>query len=61
MQQVPTCDVVPGETEYLSVAHVREVRIKGYGEDLLDVRGQVGNVVLLQFKLPDGNLPTFMT
>jgi len=61
MQQVRTCHVVPGKAERPPSARVREVRFEGHGEGLFDIRRQIGNVVILQFKLPDGNLPAFMT
>jgi len=35
------------------------MRIKGYGEGLLDVCGQVGKGIFI--KLPDGDLPALMT
>lgn len=60
MQQVRTCDVVSGEAERPPSARVREVRFEGHGEGLFNIRRQVGNVVILQLKLPDRNLPAFM-
>jgi len=61
MQQVRTRDGLPGEAARPLSARVRKVRFKGHGEGLLDVRGEVGNVVLLRIELSNRNLPAFMT
>jgi len=37
------------------------MRLERHGEGLLNVRGQVGNVTVFPLKLPDGNVPAFMT
>ena len=52
---------VPGKAERPSASQVREMRVGGHGEGLFDVRGQVRNVIVLEFKLPYRNLPALMT
>lgn len=60
MQPMRARDVVPGETERPTAARMREVPVEGHGEDLLNVCGQVGNVLLV-VKLPDWNLFALVT
>jgi len=51
---------VSGKAECPPSARVREVRIKGNGESLLDVRSKIWRVNLIGLELPDGNLPALM-
>jgi len=61
MHQMRARDGVPGKAERPSASQMREMRIEGHRKGLLDIRGQVWNVIVLKFKLPDRNLPALMT
>lgn len=56
-----TPDGVLGKSECPSTAYLREVRLKGHREGVLDIRSQVGNLIVFPLKLPDGNMSTFVT
>jgi len=60
MHEMRARNGVSGKGEYPPAAYVREVRIEAYEENFIDVRGQVGNRIVVWLKLPDGHMPAFM-
>ena len=61
MREMRTCNVIPGTAERPAAARVRKVRFEGNREDILDILGQVGDVLVLRLELPDRHVPAFMT